>query len=39
MKFLFVLVQLGAAAIHGDKHEAKCTLQIVWHLLLFISLL
>jgi len=34
MKFLFVLVQLGAAAVH----EAKCTLQIVWHLLLFSSL-
>jgi len=34
MKFLFVLVQLNM-----NKHEAKCTLQILWHWLLFCSLL
>jgi len=34
MKLLFVLVQLRAA-LCVNKHEAKCTLQIVQHLLLF----
>jgi len=38
MKFLFVLAQLGAA-VYVNKYEAKCTLLIVWHLLLFCSLL
>jgi len=37
MKFLFVLAQLGAAQLYVNKHEAKCTLLIVWHLLLFCS--
>jgi len=39
MKFLFVLVQLETAVLYVNKHEANCTLLIVWHLLLFWSLL
>jgi len=38
MKFLFALMQLGAAVLHVNKREAKCTLLIVQHLLLFCSL-
>jgi len=34
MKFLFVLAQLGAAAvIYANKHEANCSLLIVRQLL------
>jgi len=43
MKLLFVLTQLGGAIgqlqLYVNKHEAKCTIRIVWHLLLFWSLL
>jgi len=39
MKFLFVLAQLRAAVVREYKHEAKCTLRVVWHLLLFCLLL
>jgi len=35
MKFLFVLAQLGAAVLYVNEREAKCTLLIVQHLLLF----
>jgi len=39
MKFLFVLVQLGAAVLSLiSMNEAKYTLLIVQHLLLFCSL-
>jgi len=36
MKFLFVLAQLGAAIVRKIKHEVKCTLRNMRHLLLFI---
>jgi len=36
MKFLFVLAQLGANMLYVNKREAKCTLRIVRHLLLFL---
>jgi len=49
MKFLLVLVHLGAAVVqlqlcskneaNKNENEAKCTLQIAWHLLLFSLLL
>jgi len=38
MKFLFVLAQLEAT-VYVLKREAKCTLLLVRHLLLFCSLL
>jgi len=38
MKFLFVLAQLGATVV-VLKREAKCTLLMVRHMLLFCSLL
>jgi len=38
MKFLFVLAQLRAIAVYVNKREAKCTLLIVRHLLLFCNL-
>jgi len=38
MKFLFVFAQPGSCR-YMNKHEAKCTLPFVQHLLLFYSLL